>query len=114
MDTKVKENPEVHIDEAATIPLVYHEVCMTRNHKTVKRLIIGWACSLVAAVLACAITFAVMWLQYDYVGSVENTGVYVLTDSEGNVIANDLDADDVVHIMELLNDGEQQENPKAD
>lgn len=96
-----KENKSVHIDETATVPLAYHEVCMTRNHRTVGRLIIAWALSVVLIVGM----FVFLWLQYDYVTTTETTGVYVVSDSEGNVIASDLAPEDVIHIMETLSDG---------
>lgn len=93
-----------------TVPLAYHEMCETRNHLTVRNLIIGWAVSVVLVVFA----FVFLWLQYDYVSTTDNTGVYVLTDSEGNVIANDLDPADVIHIMESLIDGKNPESQNKD
>lgn len=108
MDTKVKGNPEVHIDEKATISLAYHEMCVTRHQKTLLKVILAWALSVVSTVAI----FAWLWLQYDYVSTDTTNGVYVLSDSEGNVIASDLAPEDVIHIMELLGDGKYNENPK--
>lgn len=98
-----KENRSAaHFDETATVPLAYHEVCMTRNHKTVMRIILGWAISVVLIVAA----FVVLWLQYDYAAIDNTTGVYVISDADGNVIASDLEPDDVIRIMEELNSGQ--------
>lgn len=92
--------------EKASVPLAYHEMCMTRNHKTVLRLLLCWASSVVLIVVA----FVWLWCQYDYVSTVDNTGVYVVEDANGNVIASDLAPDDVIRIMEELTDGENTEN----
>lgn len=90
----------------ASIPLAYHENCMTREKREKKYailgLIIGWAVSVIAAVGI----FTYLWLQYDYVSDVDAKGVYVLTDSSGNVLASDLTPDDVIRIMEELTDGD--------
>lgn len=106
MDNKPKGTPTVHIDETATVPLTYHEICMTRNSITVRRMIIGWAVSVVLVVTA----FVVLWLQYDYVSTTEYTGVYNLTDSEGNIISSDLSPEDVIRIMEELNNGDSNQD----
>src|SRR5690625_4421504 len=76
MDSKkpTGEN-RVKFDDTQTVPLAYHEMCMTRNHKTVLRLFICWALSVVLVVGI----FAYMWLQYDYVSSTEYSGVYNIT-----------------------------------
>ena len=37
------------------------------------------------------------------VSSIDTTGIYNLVDSEGNVIATDLDSEDIKVIMEILN-----------
>lgn len=108
-DIKKSDNSTYEIDKTATVPLAYHEMCMTRNHKTVTALVIGWAVSIVLVVIA----FVVLWLQYDYVAVDNTTGVYVLSDSEGNVIASDLEPDDVIHIMELLKDGEYNQDTSS-
>ena len=44
--------------------------------------------------------------DYSIDTSVDATGVYNLVDSEGNVIATDLTAEDIKRIVELLNSGE--------
>lgn len=93
----------------ATVPLAYHEVCMSRNHKTIFRIALCWAISIIAAIGI----FTFLWLQYDYEASVDASGVYVVTDANGNVIASDLTPDDIIRIMSEISDGENQskENP---
>lgn len=98
------------IDEMANIPLAYHEMCETRSHKTLIVLIIAWAVSLIAAVGI----FAYMWLQYDYVTTTETTGVYVVTDSQGNIIASDLEPEDVIRIIGELGNGNRAENAQPE
>ena len=107
MDNMKKETAEEQIkfNDTQTVPLAYHEMCMTRNHKTVLRLLLCWAVSVVAAVAIAVGVFAYMWLQYDYVSTTEYAGVYNITDSEGNVISSDLSPEDVIRIMEELNNG---------
>lgn len=89
-------------DSAATVPLAYHEVCMTRNHKSVFWIVLCWAISLIAAICI----FAHLWLQYDYESSVDASGVYVITDSDGNVIASDLTSEDIIRIMGEISNGQ--------
>ena len=58
------------------------------------------------AMVAIVGLFVFLWLQYDYVTDVDATGVYVLTDSNGNVLASDLTPEDVIQIMQEMIDGE--------
>lgn len=101
----------VGYDGTATVPLAYHEVCVTRYHETIKRLIKFWAISIVLVVGL----FVFLWLQYDYVSTTEYTGVYNLVDSEGNVVTSDITPDDVIRILEELNrgDGSKDAKPEA-
>lgn len=107
MDNK-KENLSVKMeyDEAQTIPLALHEMHMARADRRLWRLCICWGLSVVLIVVG----FIWLWCQYDYTSTVEYSGVYNLTDSEGNVISSDLTADDVVRILEELENGKGQEN----
>lgn len=102
-----KDNLQVNMtfDEAQTIPLALHEVHMARADRRLKYICIAWAVSLIAVVCA----FVYLWLQYDYECVTEYSGVYNITDSEGNVITSDLTPEDVIRIMENLN-GKGQEN----
>lgn len=106
MDDKTIETAQ--IDKTATIPLAYHEMCMTRNHTRTRWLILGWAISVVLIVFS----FVYLWLQYDYVTTTEYSGVYNIVDSEGNVVSSDLAPEDVIRIMAELNRGESTENQK--
>lgn len=93
-------------DEEQTIPLALHEMHMARADRRLWRVCICWAASLILIVGA----FVYLWLQYDYECVTEYSGVYNITDSEGNVITSDLTPEDVIRIMESLN-GDNQENP---
>lgn len=92
------------IDKSATVPLAYHEVCMTRNRKTLLNVVLCWAISIVLAIGL----FTFLWLQYDYTNTTEVSGVYALADSEGNVIASDLAAEDIIRIMGEISNGQNQ------
>lgn len=107
MDDKKIESPG--FGDEHTVPLAYHEMCMTRNHRVVLRLLLAWAVSVVCVVLI----FAYMWLQYDYVSTTEYEGVYNVTDSEGNVISSDLSPEDIIEIVEALDfgAGAEDQNP---
>lgn len=47
--------------------------------------------------------------QYDFTSSVEQTGVYTLIDSSGNVISADISPEQAKEIMEIINDGKDQD-----
>lgn len=62
------------------------------------------------------ITVAALWFmtimafiwylyQYDFTATVEQTGIYTLMDSQGNVISSDLTAEDIIKIEEILEHG---------
>lgn len=95
---------ETYKDEhgVAMVPLAYHETSILREKKEKKGLFIGFLLAMVAIVGL----FVFLWLQYDYVTNVDASGVYVLTDSNGNVLASDLTPEDVIQIMQELIDGE--------
>lgn len=105
------ENEKLHVsmtyDEAQTIPLALHEMHMARHNRLLRWLCVAWAISVVLIVGA----FVWLWNQYDYESSTttEYSGVYNITDSEGNVITSDLTPEDVIRIMETLN-GESEKN----
>lgn len=101
------DNKETTVfDDTKTVPLAYHEMCMTRNAKTIFRIAVCWVVSLIAAIGI----FAYMWLQYDYISTEEYSGVYNITDSEGNVITSDITPEDVIRILKELNNGKSQNN----
>lgn len=46
--------------------------------------------------------------QYDFTSTIEQTGVYTLMDSSGNVISADVTPEQAKEIMEIINNGEDQ------
>ena len=48
--------------------------------------------------------------QYDFTATVEQTGVYTLMDSQGNVLSTDLTPDDIIKIEEILENGKDKSN----
>lgn len=52
--------------------------------------------------------------QYDFISTVEQTGIYTLTDSQGNVISSDITPEQIKEIMEILNDGKDQSDENAE
>jgi len=52
--------------------------------------------------------------QYDFISTVEQTGIYTLTDSNGNVISADITPEQIKEIMEIINNGKDEgdENQK--
>ena len=86
------------------IPLAYHEICMYRAERERRILLLAFAIVLILVVAL----FVYLWLQYDYIGyeEVSQTGVYVLSDAEGNVIASDADADQIIELLRGMSNGE--------
>ena len=103
MEEKISVTEQENVQ---TVPLAYHEVCMERICRTMKVLVIAWAVSIIAAVCV----FAYMWLQYDYVSTVESSGVYCLTDSAGNVISSDIMPEDIPGTSEAIEHGTNSAN----
>lgn len=110
MDKTPVDNEQLKELEGKTVPLAYHEMCMTRNAKTLRHIVIGWAASIVAVVLI----FAYMWMSYDYVSTTEYAGVYNVTDSEGNVVSSDLSPEEIIEIVKELNRGNNTENTNSE
>lgn len=46
--------------------------------------------------------------QYDFTSTIEQTGIYTLTDSQGNVISSDITPEQAIEIMEIINNGNNQ------
>lgn len=105
MDNK-KENLSINMsyDETQTIPLALHEMHMARNDRRTKHIIIGFVAIIIAIIAATTYER----LQYDYVSSVDTSGVYNLVDSQGNVLTSDISPEDVVRILETLGDGKSE------
>ena len=58
-----------------------------------------------ASVIAIVAGFLIYLYQYDFTATVEQTGVYTLLDSQGNVLSTDLTAEDIIKIEEILENG---------
>ena len=54
-------------------------------------------------VLLIVAGFLIYLYQYDFSGNVEQTGVYTLVDSQGNVISADIDQEQLKEILNVLN-----------
>lgn len=79
---KCKKNPEL-------VPYIAHESAMARNERTVKRLVIAIATSIVLLFLANA-AWLWAWLQYDY----ESSETVYTQDGEGlNIIGDGNEAE---------------------
>lgn len=80
--------------------------------KLLKIIVLAFAMCGLGFVAIAVICYINTWerLQYDYVATIEQTGVYTLIDSEGNVISADLDAEQIQKIMEVMNDGKDENN----
>ena len=65
-------------------------------------------CFTVALIVA---GFLIYLYQYDFSGNVEQTGVYTLVDSQGNVISSDIDQEQLKEILNILN-GDNKSNQK--
>lgn len=50
--------------------------------------------------------------QYDFTSTIEQAGVYTLIDSSGNVISSDITPDQIESILEIINDGKDQDDAK--
>lgn len=69
-----------------------------------KRVIFGFIILII--IIVGGFMYYISTQDYSSDTSVDATGVYNLVDSEGNVIATDLTAEDIKRIVELLNSGE--------
>ena len=48
--------------------------------------------------------------QYDFTSTIEQAGVYTLIDSSGNVISSDITPEQIESILEIINDGKDQDD----
>lgn len=76
-----------------------------------------WFHAFLVMVLVEVLTIAgFIWYlyQYDFTSTIEQSGVYVLMDSSGNVISADISEEQIKDILEILNNGkdkgEQEQN----
>lgn len=75
-----------------------------RSHKALITVAWLWFASVIAIVSG----FLIYLYQYDFTATVEQTGVYTLMDSQGNVLSTDLSAEDIIKIEEILENGKNQ------
>lgn len=66
----------------------------------------------ILAIVAIIAGFLLYMNQYDFESTVEQNGVYTLIDSEGNVISSDINPEQIERIMEIINDGKNQNDKK--
>jgi hypothetical protein len=81
-----------------TVPLAYHEICMERNRRIVRCIVLGF----VATIAILMAGFVYLWLQYDYVSSTEQSGIYNVADSTGNIISSDIQPEDISKILSVV------------
>lgn len=77
-----------------------------RSHKALITVAWLWFASVIAIVGG----FLIYLYQYDFTATVEQTGVYTLMDSQGNVISSDLTPEDIIKIEEILERGKDESN----
>ena len=68
-----------------------------------KKVIVGFI--ILIAFIICGFLYYINQTDYSDDTTIDATGVYNLLDSEGNVIATDLTAEDIKKIVEMLNNG---------
>lgn len=79
---------------------------ISKNHsKTITKFLI-----LVGLIIA---GFLLYLYQYDFSGSIEQTGVYSLIDSDGNVISSDIEPEQMEEILKIIN-GKNEDNKEQD
>lgn len=86
------------------------KISAQRAHKELITVASLWFVSVIAIVAG----FLIYLYQYDFTATVEQTGVYTLMDSQGNVLSTDLTPEDIIKIEELLENGKDKgdENQK--
>lgn len=62
------------------------------------------------AIVVVVLLFVWYLNQYDFTSSIEQSGVYTLIDSEGNVISSDISPEQIEQIMEIINNGKDKDN----
>lgn len=77
-----------------------------RAHKSLITVAWLWFASVIAIVAG----FLIYLYQYDFTATVEQSGIYTLMDSQGNVLSTDLTAEDIIKIEEILENGKDQSN----
>lgn len=102
-NVKEKENSKETLDIANEL-LQEMKLAAQRAHKALITVALLWFVSVIAIVAG----FLIYLYQYDFTATVEQTGVYTLMDSQGNVLSTDLSAEDIIKIEEILENGKNQ------
>lgn len=102
-NVKEKENSKETLDIANEL-LQEMKLAAQRSHKALITVSWLWFVSVIAIVGG----FLIYLYQYDFTATVEQTGVYTLMDSQGNVLSTDLSAEDIIKIEEILENGKNQ------
>lgn len=84
-----------------------------RDHKALVTVVRLWFGTVLIG-LIMVLSFIWYLNQYDFTASVEQSGVYTLMDSQGNVISSDLTAEDIIQIEEILERGKNQGDEKQE
>lgn len=100
-----KENSKETLDIANEL-LQEMKLAAQRSHKAMITVAWLWFVSVIAIVGG----FLIYLYQYDFTATVEQTGVYTLMDSQGNVISSDLTPEDIIKIEEILESGKNKSN----
>lgn len=108
-NVKEKENSKETLDIANEL-LQEMKLAAQRAHKALITVSWLWFVSVIAIVGG----FLIYLYQYDFTATVEQTGVYTLMDSQGNVISSDLTPEDIIKIEEILENGKNESNQKED
>ena len=104
-----EEKKEETLDIATEL-LQEMKLAAQRAHKALITVSWLWFVSVIAIVGG----FLIYLYQYDFTATVEQTGVYTLMDSQGNVISSDLTPEDIIKIEEILENGKNESNQKED
>ena len=62
-----------------------------------------------ASAIIIVAAFLLYLYQYDFTSTIEQTGIYTIVDSNGNVISSDIDQEQLKQILEIIN-GENKNN----
>ena len=103
-EERVKEKINEEILNIANELLQDAKASAQRSHKALITVAWLWFASVIAIVAG----FLIYLYQYDFTATVEQTGIYTLMDSEGNVISSDLTPEDIIKIEEILERGKDQ------
>lgn len=104
-----KEDSKEKLDIANEL-LQEMKLAAQRSHKALITVAWLWFASVISIVAG----FLIYLYQYDFTATVEQTGVYTLMDSQGNVISSDLTPEDIIKIEEILENGKNESNQKED